>query len=437
MKNLRLLFFNVIGMTFIVFFTVRAHAASSELFFNNVSGLGNAYSGEAVLAEDASAAYFNPAGLSLIDHPQLVLGDIEGRFDGQFNGTDIFSLPPLNIQNTGVTHGQAVIAPYPFFYYSRPITPKVTFGIGLSTPYGIGVAIPETSLVRYAGTRFIMYVIDFSPVVAYKINDKFSAGFGFDMQRLTYLTRVMFPSFTGGPDAKIINTTGDRLNGWGYGWHAGLLYQIKPSLRVGLTYHSQAVFQSRGGQSQYVFTPGNNVDNEIISNNFRFTTTLPPTTTISAMQVINPQWELLGTINYSQWHMVKQTIFKNIASPSATGAPTQVNGVLLQNYFDTWRFALGTNYKINSKCTLRVGVSYESDNTNVAYRPLTDPGTAATSIAVGAHYQMKKTLGFDVGYLHAFVQPSNINTISGFNIEVGRDKLQRDAAGIQATWDFV
>ena len=41
-----------------------ARAAGFQLIEQNASGLGNAYAGQAATAEDASAVYFNPAGLT-------------------------------------------------------------------------------------------------------------------------------------------------------------------------------------------------------------------------------------------------------------------------------------------------------------------------------------------------------------------------------------
>src|SRR2546430_4570909 len=49
-----------------------ANAAGFQLIEQNASGLGNAYAGQAAAAEDASAIYFNPAGLTRIPRGQVV-----------------------------------------------------------------------------------------------------------------------------------------------------------------------------------------------------------------------------------------------------------------------------------------------------------------------------------------------------------------------------
>lgn len=415
--------------------SINTKAASSQLFFDNASGLGNAYSGEAAIADDASTLYFNPAGLTRIHQQQLIFGGVEARFNGNFKGSDIFFLPTVGfIPQSGYVTGIPTLAPYPFMYYSRPINDKLTLGVGMMTPFGVGIGIPQKSIVRYSGTRAVIFVIDISPAIAYKINEKLSAGLGLDIQRMQYTTAVMFPNLSpaGGPDEKIHN---DAV-GWGLGWHGGLLYEFNACTRAGLAFHSQTVLHPNG-QSQFIFTPGNNVSAEIVSNNFKFSTTLPPTTTLSVYHDATPSLALLGTVDYSKWSDLQQMVLKNVAIPSSLGTPSQIDVVIKQHYRDTWRLALGTNYKFNQKWMGRLGYAYENDPTNSNVRPLTDPGTGSNSVAIGAHYQAIKTVGIDLGYSHYFIFPSSIHTTTGSTIENGTVNLQRDALGFQVTWDLV
>lgn len=412
--------------------SINTFAASSQLFFDNVSGLGNNYSGEAAIADDASTLYFNPAGISRLPNKQLVAGNIEGRFNGKFIGSDDLNIPPLSIAQTGTAKGRATYAPFPFIYYTQPVNHQFSWGVGLLTPYGIGISVPQTSVMRYSGTSISMYVLDVTPGFSYQINEQLSAGLGFDAERFSIKASAMFPSFTGGQDAKITDTA----QGWGYGWHGGLLYQLTKKTRIGLAYHSQVVFHARG-QSEYVVTPGAGVGYEIIANNFKYNTVLPPTTTLSAYHDLNDTIALMGTIDYTQWSFLTRQLSINIAVPNQFGAPSKVSGKQLQYYQNTWRFALGSNYKLNDKWMLRLGLAVETDPTNDNYREVTDPGTAATSVAVGAHYQYIKTLGFDAGYIHYFIHNSSIHTVNGYNTENGTDSREQDAAGIQLTWDIV
>ena len=53
-------------------FAGEAGAAGFALIEQNASGLGNAYSGQAAAAEDASTIWFNPAGMTRLPGRQAV-----------------------------------------------------------------------------------------------------------------------------------------------------------------------------------------------------------------------------------------------------------------------------------------------------------------------------------------------------------------------------
>lgn len=404
---------------------LHATAANLQAFYQNVSGLGNAYSGEAVSTDDASVGYFNPAGLIQIKQPEIVAGMIVTRYSVQAAGTT------LNYSNgltqTGVATSKA-LAPWPVFYYARPINEKLAFGLGVTSSFGTGAQLPDDSIVRYSTQRYVFYTTDFTPSFAYKINNCFSVGFGIDIASLNQTNNYEVASTTAGaPDSKNLTTVSD----WGHGWHAGLLYQITPKTRVGLTYRSKITYHPHG-TSELVMVPGSHVGNEVISNNFKFTTYMPPITTLSASHQINPRWTILGTIDYVQFNIQKHIYVRNVAAPG----PSQFNFDIPLHHNNTWRVALGTNYILNPKWTLRVGGSLEQDPTNTSIRAFTDPNTAATSLAVGARYQVLKTLGIDMGYEHFFIHNGGAPATAAPGSTLVTRNFHEDSVGAQVVWDM-
>src|SRR5689334_24712461 len=69
--------------------TNNAFAGGFMLWEQNVTSVENFHAGRAVLANDASIAYDNPAGITRIKNQQLVLGGMgimtDIRFDGQLS----------------------------------------------------------------------------------------------------------------------------------------------------------------------------------------------------------------------------------------------------------------------------------------------------------------------------------------------------------------
>lgn len=51
-----------------------AHGAGFSIIEQSVSGLGNAFAGVAANAEDATTVFFNPAGLTHLTDPEIIVG---------------------------------------------------------------------------------------------------------------------------------------------------------------------------------------------------------------------------------------------------------------------------------------------------------------------------------------------------------------------------
>ncbi|HNA80985.1 MAG TPA: outer membrane protein transport protein, partial [Thiobacillaceae bacterium] len=51
----------------------QVQASGFALIEQNASGMGNAYAGQAAVAEDASTVFFNPAGLTYLSGRQVVV----------------------------------------------------------------------------------------------------------------------------------------------------------------------------------------------------------------------------------------------------------------------------------------------------------------------------------------------------------------------------
>src|SRR5664279_6503859 len=91
----------------------QAFGAAFALQEQSVSGLGNAYAGGAAAAEDASTVLSNPAGMSKITSPQVVMG--LNIITPNIKFSDSGSLHALN-QPLGGTGGDAGSTNYCLLY---------------------------------------------------------------------------------------------------------------------------------------------------------------------------------------------------------------------------------------------------------------------------------------------------------------------------------
>lgn len=423
----------ILSVTTLLTLSSPLYAAYSSIGADTPADLGQAFSGGAALAQDASTMAINPAGLVRIKNSELTLGGSIARVHADFKGTNVNV--PFGGTTTGTATGNTKYIPMPAAYYTQPITCKLNFGIGFSVPNGAGVGFNSTSVIRYMAVSAQNMVFDLSPALAYKITDQLGAGIALDIERLSvYNTSMVRASpVPGTQDSQVYNTAA----GWNLGLHTGLLYQLDDTTRFGIAYRSMVKFQANG-ESEFVVRPGSNVGTEIISNNFKYNNWVTaPITTLSAYRGINDKLAVMGTIGYEEWSRFTALTIKNIAL-SVGGTPTQISARGNLRLRNTWRLALGTNYIVNPKVMLRGGISYATDPSNPNYRVVITPTLPAmVYLAIGAHIQPMKAFGLDVGYLHAFVNSDSIHATLATNTQNGTISPYRDQVGVQAVFDIV
>ncbi len=201
-------------------------------------------------ADDASALYYNAAGMTQLDGVQLYLGAnfITGKIfytspEGQtFEGDlrqPVVLPPPGHLYLTGNLEDLGVKALGP-----------LTVGIGLNTPFGLGLRWPDTVPFSSLVVEDTLPLLDIKPTVAYEINDMLSIGAGADI--------YTFASFIGEGQTELQFIIPDQgraeINGTdtAAGFNVAGLFtplrndQGKPLVNFGLVYRSEATLNLTG-----------------------------------------------------------------------------------------------------------------------------------------------------------------------------------------------
>lgn len=444
-----------------------AMASGFQLFEENGVGTGDYDAGGAAIAEDASTAFYNPAGLTRIDHQQFV-ASADGIFlNTQFKGANTWNtnvdnpllpkgtplLPPITFLGTAQGGRDAVV---PSFYYAIPLNPAVVFGFGVTAPFGLSTQWSTNSIVAYSATQSELSVIDFTPALGVKITDQFSVGAGADIDRLNSTLSSMAGLPTLATSQGLMYNAYDTesqnyASDWGWGYHVGVLYQFEPiGPRVGLTYHSQVVFNPSGnsnftGPLAATPAPSPYTNPEISNNGANTSITMPAFTMLSAFQNITPIWAVMGSVTYTQWNVFNNLTLHNVEAvvpDLVTGGfdPTQIDVSIPQNFRNTWRFALGTSVQVNDQWLLRAGTGWDENPTSDNDRNIRLPDSNRFALAVGAHYQASHCIGIDVGYTHLFLNNTFVNSAQVFGPQTivtdGSINSYANVVGAQFTWDI-
>jgi long-chain fatty acid transport protein len=413
----------------------QAMAAAFQLWEQDAASIGNYHAGTAATADDASTAWYNPAGLIRIKNQEIIAGAdpvlTNFRYSGSVNvNTLIDPLQPATAQ--GGTFNLI-----PFGHYAAPISDRVAFGFDVVVPYGLRTNYGTTSLVRYASTYTSLQVIDVTPSLAVAVTDKFSVGAGIDWQK----ANAEFDQTATAIDQTFDTFSKNTGHSYAWGYHAGVLYQFNPQTRAGLDYVGKVTHHLRG-KSTFSGALANSATGGVQESDIlRANITLPARTTVSILRAVNPCWDAMGSITYTQWNVISDITLQNTAGILGGVADNNLPIVVHQNLHNAWNFAVGANYHPNETWIFRTGAGYDQSPVPNRYRNLQLPDSDRIALALGAHYQATKALGFDGGWTHVFAMNTRINNLSqtvGDETVVtnGSVNASADVFGLQVKWDI-
>lgn len=164
------------------------------------TSMGSAFRG---LADDWSAAYFNPAGITQFGKWNIgaSAGIIMPRGSYQAYPYPAYPSPALTTNNVDATAKNFLIPALGIFYKA---TEKLSVGLGVFAPFGLGTEWDFFSIpANYGNTNAISkekesfsdhQAIDIQPTIAYKFSDKLSVGLGlkYTWGKMT-IDQVMLP----------------------------------------------------------------------------------------------------------------------------------------------------------------------------------------------------------------------------------------------------
>ncbi|HDC9044503.1 TPA: long-chain fatty acid transporter FadL, partial [Escherichia coli] len=140
------------------------------------------------------------------------------------------------------------------------------------------------------------------------------------------------------------NTKIAHLNGnqWGFGWNAGILYELDKNNRYALTYRSEVKIDFKGNYSSDLNRAFNNYGLPIptatggATQSGYLTLNLPEMWEVSGYNRVDPQWAIHYSLAYTSWSQ-----FQQLKATSTSG------DTLFQKhegFKDAYRIALGTTY---------------------------------------------------------------------------------------------
>lgn len=371
------------------------------------------------VVNDATAAYYNPAALTLLKNPQIIGQGSVANFRTQFTGQA--TLLNTNFTQSGTTNTQTHYF-LPSGYFAFPATKQFYFGVAV-VANSFNRDIDSDSILRYVQSSNNIQNIDFVPALGIKLNDYLSLGAGLNFSRAEFLLEPT----SGAPGLNIPdNESRNASSGSTLGGDVGLLLKPTPSTLIGFNYRS-ALSYKLTGTSTLEGTPS------ISSDHYSFNFWTPARYVVSVSQSINKKFGLIGTVQWVQWDIFDKINIHNIATQIGSQAVILPNATVPYHLHNSWIFTAGANYRITPKWVIRAASSYMQSPANQNFQIAN-----GDSIILGAStaYEITKRISIDGSYAHAFIKNQDINIANSRTIVTGVNKGMRDAVSLKLTFNI-
>jgi len=357
----------------------------------------------------------------------------------------------------------------------NPPGSKFTFATNMYTPQALGFARGDDDPARYQGKELVMQRLTYlSPSLAYQVNDELSVGLsiGFSHQAMALNQDFRAPGvltgFTGvaqqalciidgnpfelllnlcggelGPFTDIANIDIDMQQTLSPTWNIGFLWEPNDWFALGAVYQSEAKMRLKGryvvdySQNWQGFwqgldasligaifsglTPDGVFDKEV--GNVAMKMTYPAHFATGIKFKPHSRWQInldLKWTDYAAWDKFelefdRQLDVLTIAKLFSPNNATATSIILDRGYESVWSWALGVEYQVNDRLSLRAG--YEP-------RPSAIPANKADVLAplgdaklygLGAGYQWDKDTVIDIGFNY-LVSKQDIPARSSCNV---------------------
>ena len=379
---------------------VSSHVYAAGFQLNEFSsiGLGRAYSGEGAMGDTAASGSRNPATMALMDRPAFSIGAVYIDPDVNISGR---SQSGRSLDANNIAPSQWV----PNIHYVQPINDQWWIGASATSNYGLATEFNNGYTAGGYGGKTDLMTGNFNLSTAYRLNEHFSVGVGFD----AVYAKAKIERYAGESgaalripaDTQVAHLKGDE---WGYGWNAGILYEVDENNRFGFTYRSEVKVDFDGDYKSNLPSALNAVNNPQQSGipfgtngstiPGALTLNLPEMWEVSGWHKVAPQWAVHYSMAYTSWSQFQEL--------KATGSKGQTLFYKDESYRDAWRIALGTTYFYDKNWTFRTGIAFDDSPVPADKRSISIPDQDRLWLSAGTSYAFDDNASVDVGisYMH-------------------------------------
>lgn len=375
-----------------------AWSAGLWLYEGGAPDVGTATAGRAALANDASTAAVNPAGMTRLDGSHVLVGVqpllVRAKFDAAGGTTTAGS----NGGDAGGWVGAGSAS------YVHSVSDDVKLGLALGSYFGLGLDYDDDWVGRYYVTEGEFLTYGINPTAAYRLSDWLSVGAGVSVIYAELTQKAAINNVLDGlPDGELKLEEDDV----GYGFNLGVLLEPRDGTRFGITYRSQVDLEFDDALSIKGLGPilraalggvlGAEVDLDM---------TLPQMVMVSGYHGLTDRLAVMANIGWQEWSEFGKSDI-TISSQTTTSLTQD------RNYEDTWHFAFGVQYRVADPWLLSLGMAYDESPVDDDDRTPDLPLDRQIRCGIGLQCDWDEDLTFGFAYEYLDAGDAKIDQFRG------------------------
>jgi long-chain fatty acid transport protein len=359
-------------------------AAGYQLNAQSATGLGRAFAGDAVIADNAAAMSKNPATMALFDEMSLSLGfvsitsQIEVK-DAKY--TSLTSGGPIDSNYSDA--GDTSIAPN--IHLIVPVNDKFAWGVNAYSNFGTKTEFDSSFVGSEYGGLTDIKSFNLGVAGSYRLDDQWSFGAGLD---LIYgkgkFNRTVNDTLAGA----IGTTTAVNIDadGWALGFNIGTVYELDDKNRFGFSYRYSPELEAEGDvtyldtayPSDTVFMP------------------LPDIAEFSGYHQLNDEFAVHYSVQWIGWSAF------DVLKSEKVG---QIGEYQWQNGM---HYSIGGTYFLNRDWTLRAGYMYDTSAQDQV-TSISVPDSDRNWFSAGFTYHLDDKSNVDFGFTYLLGDDVKVN----------------------------
>jgi len=349
----------------------QAYAAGFQLNAQSATGLGRAFAGDGIIADNASVMAKNSAAMALFDQPSLSVGAIGVVTD--VNITDASYTPMFGDTMDANVDDIANNAFIPNFYYVHPIADSdLTLGAGIYSNFATNIAFPDDYVASEFGGETSLTSINIALSAAYQVTDKLSLGAGLD---------IIHGEGQISRDALLAV----EADGVAYGFNLGVAYEFNANNRLGLSYRYSPDLEASG-----------DVDMTGEGSASSINIPLPDMIELSGYHRVMPQLAFHYSVQYVQW-----AEFDSLTSDEFD------SNIKDYEWADAGHISIGSTYYVSPEWELRAGYMYDHAPTDTL-ESLSIPDASRHWLSLGSTYKISRSQSIDLGVSYILAEDTTV-----------------------------